>query len=129
MPTFTWGLTPPSPSTCAHLSLTPPLCVDAINGWPLTCRPNALSYCYYIWKCMLSFGCWDPDGTCSVYFYRPIGQAETNGLQKLVRLVIPNKLVIEHLNCKNVCAKMFVCMVYRPPNVVFEKGLTVIVNG
>src|SRR6218665_668670 len=30
------GAEPLPPSTCVHLSLTPsPLCVDAINGWPL----------------------------------------------------------------------------------------------
>src|SRR6218665_3850021 len=31
------GLDPPPPSTCIHLSLIPlPLCVDVINGWPLS---------------------------------------------------------------------------------------------
>src|SRR6218665_439787 len=30
------GAGPPPPSTCVHMSLTLPLRVDVINGWPLT---------------------------------------------------------------------------------------------
>ena len=38
------GAGPPPPSTCVHLSLTPPspLRVDVINGWPLSTFPPSM---------------------------------------------------------------------------------------
>src|SRR6218665_4029192 len=60
------GAGPPPQSTCVHLSLIDPLCVDVINGWPLNLGSklelSRLKACFYVKWPFLSLA-----STSSVY--------------------------------------------------------------